>query len=91
MQGNQPFSTGEVVKLTNFGLQNTHFKFGVLSFESDKYITVKDPQSGELTTIEPLNNFNVTKKPNKAESALMHPDQNIIALKAKQGDNKFII
>jgi hypothetical protein len=42
MQG-QPFSHGEVANLTSFGLDNTHFKFGVLSFESDKYISVKEP------------------------------------------------
>jgi len=44
-----------------------------------------------LITIEPLNNFKVTKKPNKAEAAIMHPEQNIIALKAKVDANKFIL
>ena len=44
MQG-QPFNSGEVANLTNFGLENQHFKFGVLSFESDKYISVKEPST----------------------------------------------
>ncbi len=44
MQG-QPFNYGETANLTSFGLENTHFKFGVLSFESDKYISVKEPST----------------------------------------------
>jgi len=93
MQG-QPFNYGETANLTSFGLENTHFKFGVLSFESDKYISVKEPSTdgqGNLIVVEPLNNFKFTKKPNKAEAAIMHPEQNIIALKAKVDANKFIL
>lgn len=33
------------------------------------------------------NNFSVSKKPNKAEAAIMHLTQNIIALKAKDKDS----
>lgn len=110
MQGQQPFASGEVANLTNFGLENQHFKFGVLSFESDKYISVKEPSTvylssqvafeltllfqdgtGNLIVVEPTNGFKFNKKPNKAEAAIMHPEQNIIALKAKVGDNKFIL
>ncbi len=29
------------------------------------------------------NNFNSTRKPNKADAALMHPRENIIALRAR--------
>jgi len=64
MQG-QPFNYGETANLTSFGLENTHFKFGVLSFESDKYISVKEPSTdgqGNLIVVEPLNNFKFTKK-----------------------------
>jgi len=44
MQG-QPFNYGETANLTSFGLDNTHFKFGILSFESDRYISVKEPST----------------------------------------------
>lgn len=59
-------------------------KFGICNFESDKYIAIRDEVNGEgqLTVIE-LEKNNVTKKPNKSEGALMHPSENIIALKAK--------
>lgn len=99
MQSNTPFSISEVTNLTNYGLQKEHFRFGVLAMESDKYITVKEPmtentqQGTNLFTIEPLNNFKVTKKTNKSEAALMNPDSPVIALKAKVDDSgeKFII
>jgi len=58
----------------------------VTNFQSDKYISVRDTNAngeGFLTIIEMDNNFKYTKKPNKADAALMHPTQNIIALKAK--------
>jgi hypothetical protein len=38
---------------------------------------------GQLTIIDLKNNFNITRKPNKSEGALMHITDNIIALKAK--------
>jgi len=38
------------------------------------------------------NNFKFTKKPNKAEGALMNPSANIIALKAKiEGSNGMLL
>lgn len=44
MQTNQnlPFRFTEVFKLTNLGLDPNLFKFGNLTFESQKYICVKD-------------------------------------------------
>jgi hypothetical protein len=37
-----PFRFQEVFKLTNLGLSPDLFKFGNLSFESQKYICIKD-------------------------------------------------
>lgn len=43
MQGqNLPFNFKEVFKLTNLGLSPDLFKFGSVTFESQKYICVKD-------------------------------------------------
>jgi len=58
----------------------------VVSLESDKYLSAKEnlPNGDQmLTLIELQNNMTYTRKPNKADSVLMHPSQNIIALKAK--------
>lgn len=69
-------------------------KFSVTNFESDKYISIRDQtavikyfnwKTGEeqLTNIEVSNNFKITRKPNKADAAIMNPSENIIALRAK--------
>ena len=42
MQQNLPFNFKEVFKLTNLGLNTDLFKFGSVTFESQKYICVKD-------------------------------------------------
>lgn len=42
MQQNLPFNFKEVFKLTNLGLNPELFKFGSITFESQKYICVKD-------------------------------------------------
>ena len=41
---NMPFRFQEVFKLTNLGLNPELFKFGNLTFESQKYICVKEGQ-----------------------------------------------
>ena len=42
MQQNLPFNFNEVFKLTNLGLNPELFKFGQVTFESQKYICIKD-------------------------------------------------
>ena len=42
MQQNMPFNLREVFKLTSLGLNPDLFKFGLVTFESQKYICVKD-------------------------------------------------
>jgi len=56
MQTNQnlPFRFQEVFKLTTLGLDPALFKFGNLTFESQKYICVKDGG---------VSNFTDQKKP----------------------------
>ncbi len=42
LQTNSAIRSQEVYRLSNIGIEPKSFKFGVLSFESDKYISVKD-------------------------------------------------
>lgn len=39
---NLPFKTQDVINLTSKGLDAANFKMGLLSFESQKYICVKE-------------------------------------------------
>jgi hypothetical protein len=55
-----PFKFQEVTKLTSFELSPSSFKFGVVSLESDKYLSAKENlPNGEnfLTIIELQNNM----------------------------------
>jgi len=54
-QQNLPFNFKEVFKLTNLGLSPDLFKFGSVTFESQKYICVKD--ANDCAIIDTTNNF----------------------------------
>src|SRR5690349_19743789 len=90
-----PITVKEVILLPNIGIDSSLCKIGTLSFESDKYISAKEVgQDGNASIVicEIEKNFNVYKKKiNKAEAAMMHPKQNIIALRAKNERNASII
>ena len=44
VQANQPFKFQEVFNLTTKGLDPANFKMGLMTFESQKYICVKEGQ-----------------------------------------------
>lgn len=88
MQQNLPFNFKEVFKLTNLGLNPELFKFGSVTFESQKFICVKD--AADCAIIDTTKNFALERKPMKAEGILMHRSQNIIALRATQGTKTVI-
>lgn len=88
MQQNLPFGLREVFKLGSLGLSPDLFKFGAVTFESQRYICVRD--TADCAIIDTTNNFSLERKPMKAEGILMHRSKNIIALRATQG-NKTVI
>jgi len=80
---NLPFNFKKVFELQNLGLNPELFKFGSVTFESQKYICVKD--QADCAIIDTTKNFALERKPMKAEGILMHRSKNIIALRATQG------
>lgn len=92
---NLPITVKEVIQLPNIGIDSSLCKIGFLSFESDKYISAREvgqDGSSNIIICELEKNFNTYKKKiNKAEAAMMHPKQNIIALRAKNDKNASII
>jgi len=89
MQQNLPFRFQESFKLTSLGLDPNLFKFGNLTFESQKYIVVKD--GANCNIIDTSQNFKLESKAMKgAESILMHRERNIIAVRATQGTNTVV-
>ena len=86
MQPNLPIRVQGKLDLQQLGLGQQNFKFGACTFESDKYICIREEQpdqSVSVVVIELEKNNNVVRRPMKADAALMNPDQNVIALKAK--------
>lgn len=90
-----PIKIEDIASLPNLGISASLCKFGLLSFESDKYIAAKEIGQDGTTNIiicEIEKNFVVErKKINKVEAAMMHPSRKIIALRAKNEKNASII
>jgi len=80
-----PIRFQELVQLPNLGIQPTSFRFGFLTMESERWICVRETGtdgSNQLAIIDAPNGFQTTRRPIKADAAIMNPVSNIIALKA---------
>ena len=90
-----PIEFKEVLQLSHYGIDPSLCKINTMAFESDKYICAREVQndgnSSNIVIMELEKNFNVYKKTIKAEAAIMHPTQNIIALRAKNDKGAIII
>lgn len=80
VQANQPFKFQEVFNLTTKGLDPANFKMGLMTFESQKYICVKEGQ--QVAIVDTAAGFNVERRDMKAEGILMHRERNVIAVRA---------
>ncbi|CAK0828926.1 unnamed protein product [Prorocentrum cordatum] len=79
-----PVTLAPVIDLAAQGINAQAFRFGNLTMESDKYISVKDTAAdgaSQVVTVDMHNNNAVNKRPMKAEATLMNPTDNIIALR----------
>lgn len=80
-----PISFTELVQLTSVGIDAASIGFNSCTLESDSFVCVqekKGPQP-EVVIIDLKNGNNVTRRPIKADSAIMHWNKQIIALKAQ--------
>jgi len=91
---NLPIQVNEVIQLPNIGIDSSLCKWGSLSFQSDKYICVKEPNndgSFNILIADVENRFNITRQQlQKAEAAMMHTKLNVIALRAKNDKGSII-
>jgi clathrin heavy chain len=81
MQGQVPINFACPVKLGDLGLKN--FSFGSVQLQSDRYVCAKDGDAGQVVVVDLHNGNAVDKKPMKADTSLMHPSKNVIALKSR--------
>ncbi|KAJ5108944.1 hypothetical protein N7456_005619 [Penicillium angulare] len=82
-----PIKFTEVVNLTNVGIAPTSIGFASCTLESDHYVCVRqkldEDDKPQVIIINLKNNNEVMRRPINADSAIMHWNKNIIALKAQ--------
>ncbi|UKJ88832.2 clathrin heavy chain [Theileria orientalis] len=87
-----PVLLSTLLDLKKLGFAENSFKFDVLSLEGDRYVSIKD-QDGENLTVAIIDMYNgnaITRKPMKAEAAIMNPSDPVIALRAKLDSDCFV-
>lgn len=79
-----PINFTQLAQLTQLGIQQQSLDFKSTTLESDRYICVREStqQGNTVAIIDAQNNFEVTRKNMTADNAIMHPTENVIALRA---------
>ncbi|KAJ5734359.1 clathrin heavy chain [Penicillium malachiteum] len=82
-----PIKFTELVNLTNVGIAPASVGFTSCTLESDNYICVRqkldEDEKPQVIIVDLKNNNEVMRRPINADSAIMHWNKNIIALKAQ--------
>lgn len=84
MSNDIPIDFTELTQLTQLGIQQSSLDFRSTTLESDHYVCVRE--QGELgntvAIVDLKNNNTVTRKNMSADSAILHPNQFVISLRA---------
>ncbi|KAK1921835.1 hypothetical protein DB88DRAFT_499360 [Papiliotrema laurentii] len=82
--GDKPIIFTEHLQLTALGIQPNSISFQNLTFESDHYICVRENvnDTNQVVIVDLTDSNNVIRRPITADSAIVHPKEKIIALKA---------
>ncbi|KAI0164895.1 clathrin heavy chain-like protein [Xylariaceae sp. FL1272] len=80
-----PIKFTELLMLNNVGVDPASIGFNSCTLESDHFICIREQKAGtnEVVIIDLKNNNNVSRRPIKADSAIMHWSRQIIALRAQ--------
>lgn len=79
MAEDRPITFQEHVQLTALGIDPAAIGFATLTMSSDRYICVRDDKQVVIVDLNDANN--VLRRPISAESAIMHPKEQLIALR----------
>lgn len=79
-----PINFTQLGELTQLGIQPQSLDFKSTTLESDSYVCIRESgaQGNTVAIVELKNNLNVVRKNMSADNAIMHPTQNVIALRA---------
>ena len=86
MAADKPINFAEHVQLQELGIAAESISFANVTLESEKYVCVRESgESGNSVAIVDLNNIhNMVRRPMSADSAIMNPEENILALKLQR-------
>ncbi|TFY72317.1 hypothetical protein EVG20_g697 [Dentipellis fragilis] len=84
MDASKPIAFSEHLQLSSLGVQPASISFQTLTLESDHFICVREKvnEQNQVVIIDLADANNVMRRPISADSAIMHPHQKILALKA---------
>ncbi|TFK51691.1 clathrin heavy chain 1 [Heliocybe sulcata] len=84
MDTTKPIAFCEHLQLSSLGIQPTSISFQTLTLESDHFICIREKvnEQNQVVIIDLADANNVLRRPITADSAIMHPHQKILALKA---------
>ncbi|KJA25685.1 hypothetical protein HYPSUDRAFT_37118 [Hypholoma sublateritium FD-334 SS-4] len=84
IDASKPIAFCEHLQLSSLGVQPASISFQTLSLESDHFICIRENvnDQAQVVIIDLSDANNVLRRPIKADSAIMHPKQKILALKA---------
>ncbi|KOS19635.1 putative clathrin heavy chain [Escovopsis weberi] len=82
-----PIKFSELVQLSSLGVDTSAIGFNSCTLESDSFVCIREKKNEaaqpEVVIVELKNGNHVTRRPIKADSAVMHWNKQIIALKAQ--------
>ncbi|OMJ15847.1 Clathrin heavy chain 1 [Smittium culicis] len=84
MNNQLPIELSEVISLTDLGVELNNINFNNVTLQSDKFICIREigGVSNMVNVIDLLNVSKNFKRPITADSAIMNPDNRIIALRS---------
>ncbi|KAI0924037.1 hypothetical protein AcV5_009400 [Taiwanofungus camphoratus] len=84
MDISKPIAFCEHLQLSSIGVQPASISFQTLTLESDHFICVREKtgEQNQVVIVDLADANNVLRRPITADSAVMHPHQKILALKA---------
>ncbi|KIJ55342.1 hypothetical protein M422DRAFT_219983 [Sphaerobolus stellatus SS14] len=86
MDISKPIAFAEHLQLSSVGIQPASVSFQTLTLESDRFICVREKvnDKDQVVIIDLSDANNVLRRPITADSAIMHPKEKILALKAQR-------
>ncbi|POY74006.1 hypothetical protein BMF94_2817 [Rhodotorula taiwanensis] len=82
----RPIAFQELLQLTALNVQPGSIGFATLTLESDRFVCVREEVNGtkQVAIIDMSDPNNVVRRPISAESAIMHVDDKVLALRAQR-------